>query len=387
MSVISQAPIRIAITAGEVSGDNLGESLIEELRKLYPNAKFEGIAGPKMRAVGCEAIFNVEDLSVMGIVEVLGSLKKILRLRKAFIKHLINNPPAVFIGIDAPDFNLGVERKCRNKGIPTVHYNSPTVWAWRKYRLKKIARSTDLMLTLFPFENVYYEEENIPAVYVGHPLADQISMENEKQVARELLGLNKDAPVIALLPGSRKAEIHQLSQAFIKTAKICLEREPNLQFVTPMVNDIRLKQFSDIYEASGIKLPITIFKGKGKDAMLAADAVLLASGTATLEAALLKRPMVMAYRVSYVTFALCRPLVRIKHFSLPNLLSGKLVVPEFIQWRVDPKTMANKLLPMIVDSKERQSILKEFRTIHERLRCNASEKASAAIGQLIEKIT
>ena len=376
--------LRIGIVAGEASGDLLAANLIESIREQHPNVVFEGIAGPKMIAAGCESLFPMEILSVMGITEVLGKLREILSIRKQVIQHFLQNPPDVFIGVDAPDFNLTVELKLRKKGIKTVHYNSPTVWAWREGRLKKIARSTDLMLTLFPFEEEYYQKKNLPVKYVGHTLADQIDLEIDQNQAKASLELSKNKKVLALLPGSRKQELHYMTETFLTVAKQCLKQDPEIQIITNMVNEKRLQLFQELVKKHAPDLPIKIFTHRSHDVMAAADVILLASGTATLEALLLKKPMVVAYRVSPITYIIGKLMIKSKYISLPNLLSDKRLVPEYIQKEATPERLTAAVLDRLSNPEKYRVLVEEFQRIHQSLRCNASHVAASATLELID---
>jgi len=375
-------PLRIGIVAGEASGDILGAGLIAALRTRFPDAIFEGIAGPLMQAAGCRSLFPLEKLSVMGLVEVLRHLPELLAIRRDLIGHFRDNPPDVFIGVDAPDFNFGVERALRRADIPTVHYVSPSVWAWRQYRVRKIARSTDLMLTLFPFETEFYARYGVRAEFVGHPLAEMIADEVDPVAARQGLGLPPERPLVALLPGSRRSEVERLIEPFLGAADWCRQRRPELQFVIPAANP-RVRRIIDAkLNLLPAGFPLTVIDGRSREAMAAADAVLLASGTATLEALMLKRPMVVAYRLSPVTYWLVRPLLRTPYYSLPNYLAGRAVVPEITQAAVTPENLGAALLEQMGKDKGRE-MQTLFGAIHQQLRCDASVNAAAAVLRLI----
>ncbi|MFU8798034.1 MAG: lipid-A-disaccharide synthase, partial [Gammaproteobacteria bacterium] len=314
--------MRIGIVAGEASGDILGGNLMKALKKYYPDAIFEGIAGAHMVEQGCLPLFPIEALSVMGISDVLRQLPRLLSMRRHIIQHFLKNPPDIFIGIDAPDFNLTIELKLRKAGIKTVHYNSPSVWAWKKNRIHKIKRAVDLMLLLFPFEIPIYENHDIPYCFVGHPLADTIPLENNQDAARQRLNLPLETKIVALLPGSRQQEIRLLGEPFLNAAKWVLQQQYPVQFIAPMVNLDRHNQFDALKQRYAPQLPLTIVDGHSHDVMAAADVILIAAGTATLEAMLIKRPMVVAYRLSQLNYWVAKMLVRLKYFSLPNLLAG-----------------------------------------------------------------
>ncbi len=370
--------LRIGLVAGEASGDLLGAGLIEAIRARSPDAVFEGIAGPKMIAAGCRALHPMERLSVMGLVEVLGRFRELHGMRKQLVSHFLANPPDVFIGIDAPDFNLGLESCLKARGIPAVHYVSPTIWAWRRNRLRKIGASVNLMLTLFPFEAVFYEEKGIPVCYVGHPFADTIPAVVDARAARSALGLPVEGEILALLPGSRESEVRSLAATFISAARYCLARRPGLRFAAPMVND-RVRALFEQALASDPTLPVTLFDGRARDVMAAADAVLLASGTAALEAMLLERPMVVAYRVSPITYWLGRRLLYIDTYSIPNLLAGEKVVPEFIQDAATPEALGAALLTYLEDPAAARHVHERFAHLHAQLRQGANDRAAEAV--------
>ena len=374
--------MRIGIVAGELSGDLLGAGLIYALKAKYPNAVIEGIGGPKMLAAGFHSHFALETLSVMGLVEVLKHYFEIKKCHDSLAEYFLQQPPDVFIGIDAPDFNISLEYKLKKAGIPTVHYVSPSVWAWREYRLAKIARACDLMLTLFPFEADYYHQHNIPVSFVGHPLADAIPLHTDQKVARKKLGLNTNGKLIALLPGSRFNEVTQLTNAFLKTANYLLKQQPDLAFIVPLANP-KIKQY--FVEQIPNELPIHLLDGQSHEIIAAADVVLMASGTATLEAMLLKRPMVVAYRMANLTYWLAKLLVHIPYISLPNLLANKLLVPEFIQNQVITENLAPAILEWLNNSNKVQILQNNFTELHHNLRQSADQKAAQAILSLISK--
>ena len=381
----SDKPLCIALVAGETSGDTLGAGLIKALKEQHPNAEFIGIGGPRMQAEGLVSQVPMERLAVMGLVEVLGRLRELLRIRRDLVTFLIQRQPDVFIGIDAPDFTLGVEQRLRDAGIPTVHYVSPSVWAWREKRVLGIRQSTDLMLTLFPFEEEVYHKHGVAVRCVGHTLADQIPMEPDRTAARAALGLPADAPVIALLPGSRNGELRKLGLLFLQTAAWCLERNPGLRFVLPCANAERRQQIETILSDSGLHLPLTLLDGQAHDALAACDAVLIASGTATLEAMLFKRPMVVAYRMAPLTFRILKRLVRVGHVALPNLLAGHEVAPEFLQDAATPEAMGQALLDRLGPTPEREQAENEFRELHTLLRRNADHTAAGAVLDLLRE--
>lgn len=376
--------MRIGIVAGETSGDQLAADLILALRKKHPDLIVEGIAGPRLIEAGCKPLFPMEKIAVMGLFEVLGSLPTILQIRHQLIEHFIANPPDIFIGVDAPDFNLTVEEKLRKQGIKTVHYVSPSVWAWRQGRLKKIKRADDLMLTLLPFEAQFYEKNNIPVQFVGHYLADRISIEIDRNAARQALQLPQEATIVALLPGSRANEIKYLGETFIRAAQLCAKQMPNLIFVAPMINQERRQQFETILQQIAPGFSIKLVDEKSQLVMQAADAILLASGTATLEAMLFKRPMVVAYRMSNLTYAIAKRLIKVPYISLPNLLASKKLVPELIQEAATPENLAQALLDYLQNPQKVKELQSEFIDLHKKLRLNASEHAADAILNLIK---
>lgn len=375
--------MRIGIVAGEHSGDQLAADLILALRKIYPDLKIEGIAGPLMIKAGCKPVIPMERIAFMGLAEIVKHIPSILKARKQILNYFLQNPPDVFIGVDAPDFNLTLEAKLKQHGIKTVHYVSPSVWAWRQGRLKKIARAVNLMLTLLPFEAQFYTKNNIPVEFVGHYLADQIPLKTDTRLAREELNLPQDAKVIALLPGSRSNEIHYLSEVFLQTAKKCKETYQELIFITPMVNEERKQQFTIILQREAPELPITIFIGQSQKIMAAADIILLASGTATLEAMLFKKPMIVAYRMANLSYAIAKRLVKTRFIALPNLLSGERLVPEFIQQDATAENLSSVLLNYLNNPEYVVKMKVRFTELHKKLRLNASEHAAKAILQLI----
>lgn len=375
--------MRFGVVAGEASGDLLGAGLIAAIKQRFPDAIFEGIAGPAMIEQGAQSLFPMDRLSVMGIVEVLGRYWELLGIRRKLATHFKHNPPDVFIGIDAPDFTLGLERQLRDAGIKTVHYVSPSVWAWRQSRVKKIVASTDLMLTLFPFEKKFYEEHNIPVSFVGHPLADLIPLDVDKTAARESLSLSSDAEVLALLPGSRSNELHYLSEPFIEAVRWLREHKPNLEVIVPLANKQRRQQFESVLKNIADAPLIRLVDGQSREVMAAADVVLLASGTAALEAMLLKRPMVVAYKLSPVTYWIAKRLVKVENVSLPNLLADEKLVPEFIQHEATPNKLGKAVLEYFQNPTAIENIHQRFNEIHQTLRQNASDKAADAILPLI----
>ncbi|RFD29838.1 lipid-A-disaccharide synthase [Pseudomonas sp. GL93] len=371
------ATLRIALVAGEASGDILGAGLMRALKAQHPAVEFIGVGGPLMQAEGLTSYFPMERLSVMGLVEVLGRLRELLARRKLLIKTLIEEKPDVFIGIDAPDFTLNIELKLRQAGIKTVHYVSPSVWAWRQKRVLKIREGCDLMLTLLPFEARFYEEKGVPVRFVGHTLADAIPLQADRAAARAELGL-PDGPLVALMPGSRGGEVGRLGALFFDAAERLQTQKPGIRFVLPCASPQRRAQIETLLE--GRNLPLTLLDGQSHLALAACDAVLIASGTATLEALLYKRPMVVAYRLAPLTFWILKRMVKSPYISLPNLLAQRLLVPELLQDDATPEALAQTLLPLI-DGGEEQT--RGFDDIHRTLRRDASNQAADAVLTLI----
>ncbi|MBI2783677.1 MAG: lipid-A-disaccharide synthase [Gammaproteobacteria bacterium] len=371
------------MVAGEVSGDRLGAGLIRALRRRYPDAQFEGIGGDAMAAEGFRSLYPLERLAVMGFVEPLKRLPELLRIRRGLARHFRKRQPALFVGIDAPDFNLGLELTLRGVGIRTAHYVSPSVWAWRQGRIRKIARAVDHMLVLFPFEAEFYRRHGVPVTWVGHPLADELPLEPDTAGARRRLALPADAPVLAVLPGSRGSEVALLGPLFLDTLAACRERVPGLLCVLPAANAARRAQIAALLAAYP-GLPVQVLDGQSHTAMAAADAVLLASGTSALEAMLLKKPMVVAYRTGRLTHALASRLVKLKHVSLPNLLAGRELVPELLQDAATVEALSGQVSRCLDETSERAALIAEFDALHRQLRRGASERAAAALAELID---
>lgn len=379
---INTAPV-IAIVVGEHSGDTLGAGLMQAILQKSPNAQFIGIGGPKMQALGFNSLYDMEELAVFGIFEVLGRLKRLLTIRKELVHYFTDNPPDVFIGIDAPDFNLTLEEKLKKQHIKTVQYVSPSVWAWREKRLFKIARATNMVLSLLPFEKAFYDKYDVPCTFVGHTLADDIELVSDKMSARQALGLNVNQKTLALMPGSRGAELNRLVPPFLQTALDLHKKYPDIQFVVPMVSEKRKEQFLTLKQQIAPNLPITIFVKQTQAVMAASDCLLVASGTVTLEAALIKRPMVVVYKVNWLTYHIVRSMSNLKWVSLPNLLANKELVPEVIQHNVDRE----HLYPLIHERlfEDQSQLNQAFTDIHLALRQNASQKAAQAVFTLIAK--
>ncbi len=377
-------PLRIGIVVGEASGDILGEALVKAIQASYPDSQFEGIMGPRMKALGCSSLFDAERLAVMGLIEPLKRLPELFSMRSKLIQHFTHNPPDVFIGIDAPDFNLAIEKKLKALGIKTVHYVSPSVWAWRRYRVKKIFQAVDLMLTLFPFEEGFYKQHQVPVKFVGHTLADEIPMEPDSLSARVELGLKREGPIVGLLPGSRAGEVSLLAEPFFEVAKWCLSRDARLHFVVPLISEKTYAMATAELEASGLDMSrVTLFLGQSRRVMAASDVLLIASGTATLEALLLKRPMVVAYKLSPLTYFLAERLVKLPYYSLPNLLAERAIVREFIQDEMVVSDMGAALLALLNDEEATAELKREYVSIHRHLKCGASEQAARAVFDLL----
>ena len=372
--------VRIAMVAGEASGDLLASHLIAALKAKLPQAHFFGIGGPKMDSQGFDSWFPLEKLAVRGYVEVLKQYREISGIRNALKKRLLADPPDVFIGVDAPDFNLGLEKSLKQCGIPCVHYVSPSIWAWRGKRIHKIGAAVSHILALFPFEPKLYEQQGIPVTYVGHPLADMLPLDDGREEARTLLEIAAQRPVFALLPGSRQSELQYMADTFIASAAEIHKALPEAQFLVPLATRETRLQFEEaIYRCNANNLPIRLLFGHSHEAMMAADVVLVASGTATLEAALLKRPMVIAYKMSAATHRIMRRMGYLPYVGLPNILAGRFVVPEFVQDEASPENLAQSMLNLFADKASCSRIGDVFREIHLQLKQNTAEKAAGAI--------
>ena len=382
-------PVRIALVAGEASGDLLGAGLIAELRKRYPDAQFAGIGGDAMRGAGMDTWFDATELAVMGLSEVLRHLPRLLRLRRSLRERVLAWKPDVFIGIDAPDFNLGVEKWLKKRGIRTVHYVSPSVWAWRESRAAKIGQSASRVLCLFPMEPAIYAKHRVDARFVGHPLADEMPVDPDRLAMREQLGIDLDRPVLALLPGSRVGEIERLAATFLSAAARVLEEVPDLQIVVPIANAPANLAFRRVLgghpDISNLQPALRLMVGNARRLMIASDVVLLASGTATLEAMLAKRPMVVAYKVAPLTYTLVKGLgmLKVRNYSLPNVLAGERIVPELMQRDCTPQKLAQAALTMLRDDEAMERIGPRFRELHLQLRQDASARAADAVAELL----
>lgn len=377
---MSNSSLTIALSAGEASGDLLGAHLIEAIRAVRPDVHFVGIAGPKMQAAGCESLFEQEKLAVRGYVEVLKRLPEILRIRRALIDKLKTIRPDVFIGIDAPDFNLGVAEQLKAAGIPTLHYVSPSVWAWKQKRVFKIVQQVNQVLCLFPMEPALYEAAGGKATFIGHPLAQQLPLVADKAAARERLKLDDDTPVFAVLPGSRVSEIDYMTPIYLRTVQLILRQLPNAQFILPYPTAAvreRLQHYLTLPEFE--KLPIRLQVSNTDLACTAADVVLVTSGTATLEVALCKRPMVISYKISALTYALVRHKIKVPFVGLPNILLNKSVVPELLQHDATPEKLAAALLDWYQQPEKVAALEKEFTQLHELLRLPTDKLAAQAV--------
>lgn len=375
-------PLTIGLVAGETSGDILGAGLIRALKAQVPDARFVGVAGPLMQAEGCEAWYEMEELAVMGIVEVLGRLPRLLAIRKDLTERFTQLQPDIFVGIDAPDFNITLEGKLKSKGIKTIHYVSPSVWAWRQKRVFKIGRATNLVLAFLPFEKAFYDRFNVPCRFIGHTMADAIPLHVDKTAARQRIGIPEEGKCLALLPGSRHSEVEMLSADFLKTAKILQQHFTDLHIVVPLVNQKRREQFEAIRQQVAPELAVHMLDGQGRDAMIAADATLLASGTAALECMLAKCPMVVGYRMKPFTFWLAKKLVKTPYVSLPNLLAGREIIKELLQEECTPEALAEQLLPLLTDAEKAQHLKEIFLQLHSAIRCRADEQAANAVLEL-----
>ena len=370
----------IALVAGEASGDLIGSGVITALRRRLPNVSFVGIGGPRMVAAGLQSWFPQEKLAVHGLVEVLAHLRELFAIRGELVRRLVDLRPALFLGIDSPDFNLGIERKLKRTGVTTAHMVSPTVWAWRSGRIRTIRAAVDHMLVLFPFEEPIYHAAGIPATYIGHPLADEIPEGVDQAAAREDLRLPQSAPVIAVLPGSRRSEIERMAPPFIRTVRQVLERVPETRFLVPLITRETRDLFEGIlYREQARELPMSLLFGHAQEALAACDVALATSGTVTLEAALIGRPMVIAYCVAPLTYTIGRRLIRVEHMGLPNILAGESVVPEFVQDAATPDNLAQALVNLLLDEQVRATVRDRFAELHGILRRDAAETAARAL--------
>ena len=377
--------MRIGIVAGEVSGDLLGARLMRAIKVYLPQARFEGVGGSEMQAEGCNSLFPIERLSVLGLTEILGRYFELRRLRRNLIAHFLASPPDIFIGVDSPGFNLGIEEQLRRAGIATIHYVSPQVWAWRTWRVQQIRRSVDRILVLFPFEQGFYAKHGVEATYVGHPLADEIHGDDDPLPHRNRLKLDLDRPTVALLPGSRVSELKSLADIFVETTLWLHARHPRMQFIIPFVNRRTRVLFEEaIRRHEAWDLPITRFHGHSREVMAAADVVLLASGTATLEAMLVRRLMVVTYRVSRISYWLMRAFSHISLYAMPNNLAGRHLVPELLQDDATPEKLGVAVERYLSRPLYAREVLKSFETLAERLRRNASDQSARAVLEVLQ---
>jgi lipid-A-disaccharide synthase len=375
----SKRPLRIAIIAGELSGDLLGAGLVSALKAQYSEIEFTGVGGPHMIEAGFSSFLLMERLSIMGIGDVVRHAFSLLNIRRKLIKTLLQYPPDIFVGIDLPDFNLPIAKKLRQRGVKTVHYVSPKVWAWREKRVVKIQEAVDLMLTLFPFEAKFYEHHQVPVKFVGHPLADLIDFNIPREPLRQAWGYSASDEVITVLPGSRRGEMKYMGPLFIDTMVHINAMHPHIQFILPMATTSLRQQFEQQLQRKKVNLNIKIIDKQARDAMLVADLVLSKAGTSTLEAMLLKRPMVVAYQCGRITGYIVDKLIKIRFMALPNLLANRGLVSEFVQHRAQPVAMAAVILELLQDKAEINYLQQKFDVIHAQLRCNASVSAARAI--------
>jgi lipid-A-disaccharide synthase len=378
---MSKSVKTIAVVAGEASGDLLGSLLLDAIRQALPHVRFIGIGGPKMQAQGMEVLFPLEKLAVNGYIEVLRHYRELVGIRRNLRERFIAEPPDLFIGIDAPDFNLDLELALKQHGIPTVHYVSPSIWAWRGERIHKIKQAVSHMLALFPFEAPLYQKAGVQVTYVGHPLADMLpEVPNRSEMREQMRIMPRNAKVFAFLPGSRQGEVRRLARTYIETARLILQKVPEAQFLVPLASrETRTIFENEIWKQEAQQLPITLLFGHAHDAMIAADGALVASGTATLEAALLKCPMVITYKMPALTYWLAKRKQYLPYVGLPNILAGKFVVPEILQDDATPENLSQALLNLVNNKHAVAELQQTFGAIHQTLRQDTARKAAAAI--------
>ncbi|MBN6711360.1 lipid-A-disaccharide synthase [Haemophilus haemoglobinophilus] len=385
--MIEKKNLTIGIVAGEVSGDILGAGLIRALKMQYPQARFIGIAGKNMLSEGCETLVDMEEIAVMGLAEIVKHLPRLLKIRRQTVQNLLEIKPDIFIGIDSPEFNLYVEEKLKAQGIKTIHYVSPSVWAWRQNRIHKIARATDLVLAFLPFEKAFYDRFNVPCRFVGHTMADAIDLQPDRLTACQQLNLDPKNRYVAILAGSRSSEVEFLTEPFLQTAQLIKQNFPEVQFLVPLVNEKRRKQFEQIKAKIAPHLDLIFLQGQARQAMIVAEATLLASGTAALECMLCKSPMVVGYKMKPFTYFLAKRLVKTKYISLPNLLADEMLVPEMIQEDCSPEKLAEKLSVYLQQTESavqnRQDLIQRFTQLHQLIRCDADKQAAQAVIDLL----
>ncbi len=374
----------LGIVAGEPSGDYLGATLVQVLKRLPLQIEVEGVAGPRLQEAGCRCLFPMDRLAVMGLMEVLGSYPQLRATRTSLVKHFRRRRPDLFIGVDSPDFNLDLELALRQEGIRTIHYVSPSVWAWRRNRLAKIARAADLVLTLFPFEEDFYREHGIAARCVGHPMADAIGLRPDRAAARRRLGLDQDGTMVAIMPGSRRAEIERLLPPFLLAAEWCRRQRPDIQFLSSLLTDQAADRCNQIRSAMGLPdLAVSVWRDRSRDVLEAADLALVASGTVTLEAMLLKCPMVVGYRLNPLTWAVLRRMVKVKFVSLPNLLAQESLVPECLQAECRPDRLGRELLRWLDQPERAAAVAARFEQLHRGLRRDGGNAAASAVAEIL----
>ncbi|MFB6434832.1 MAG: lipid-A-disaccharide synthase [Candidatus Malihini olakiniferum] len=375
-------PLVIGIVAGEASGDILGAGLIRALKSQLNDTRFVGVAGPRMQEAGCESWYEMEELAVMGLFEVLGRLPRLLTIRRDLTQRFSGLVPDVFVGVDAPDFNLSLEGHLKARDIRTIHYVSPSIWAWRQKRVFKIGHATDLVLVFLPFEKAFYDRFNVPCRFIGHTMADAMPLQPDKLAARAQLGIAPDRHCLALLPGSRGAEVEMLSADFLRSAQILRQRHPDLVVLVPLVNTKRREQFERIKKETAPEVDVHLLDGQAREAMIASDAALLASGTATLECMLAKCPMVVGYRMKPFTFWLANRLVKTQWISLPNLLIGRELVQELLQDECTPDNLSAALQPCLEGGDGMKQLQETFLSLHQQIRCDADVQAAQAVLEL-----
>lgn len=380
----------IAIVAGEVSGDILGAGLIRSLKIRYPHVRFIGIGGTKMIAEGFETLVDMEEIAVMGLAEVVKHLPRLLKIRRLVIDTMLEKKPDIFIGIDAPDFNLDIELKLKENGIKTIHYVSPSVWAWRQNRIHKIAKATHLVLAFLPFEKAFYDRFNVPCRFIGHTMADSIALKPNRAEACRLLNIEENQRYVAILVGSRGSEVEFLSAPFLQAATLLKQQFPDIQFLVPLVNEKRRAQFEQIKAEIAPELEMHLLDGQSRQAMIAAEATLLASGTAALECMLCKSPMVVGYRMKATTYFLAKRLVKTEYISLPNLLANEMLVPEMIQEECEAKKLAQKMAVYLSQEEDavqkRHRLIQRFVDLHQLIQCDADKQAAQSVIDLLEDV-